>query len=142
VTLYLDTSAVVKLYASEPGSAETRREVAAASVVVSSLLTYVETRAALARKYDLGGIVAAAFETGRAEFEADWRIFVKMPPDSAIVRRAGDLAEQFRLRAYDAIHLATAERVFRDIQSEVRFACFDAALNRAASTLGLAPVTG
>jgi predicted nucleic acid-binding protein len=65
-----------------------------------------------------------------------------MPPDSGIVRRAGDLAEQFRLRAYDAIHLASAERIFRDTRSQVRFACFDAALNRAASTLGLMPVAG
>lgn len=140
--LYLDTSAVVKLYASEQGSAETRREVAEASQVVSSLLTYAETRAALARKYHSAEIVAAAFEGGKAEFDADWRIFVKMPADPAIVHRAADLAEQFRLRAYDAIHLATAERVFRDTHIQVRFACFDAALNRAASTLGLMPVPG
>jgi len=65
-----------------------------------------------------------------------------MMPDSGIVRRAADLAEQFRLRAYDAIHLATAERLFLDIRSHVQFACFDAALNRAASILGLMPVAG
>jgi uncharacterized protein len=63
-----------------------------------------------------------------------------MQPDSAIVRRAADLAEEFRLRAYDAIHLATAERLFHEIQSEVRFACFDTELNRAASLLGLTSV--
>jgi predicted nucleic acid-binding protein len=140
LTLYVDTSAVVKLYAAEPGSAETRREVGEASRVVSSLLTYVETRSALARKYHSGEIVATAFETGKADFEADWRIFIKIPPDAVIVRRAGDLAEQFRLRAYDAIHLASAEQIFRDTRSQVRFACFDAALNRAALTLGLIPV--
>jgi predicted nucleic acid-binding protein len=140
VILYADTSAVVKLYASEQGSAETRREVAAASQVVSSLLTYAETRSALARKFHSRESIAAAFERSKAEFEADWRIFVKMPADSAIVRRAGDLAEQFRLRAYDAIHLATAERVSHDTQSQMHFACFDGALNRAASTLGLIPL--
>jgi uncharacterized protein len=140
VTLYLDTSAVVKLYAVEQGNAEVRRLVAVASHVVSSLITYVETRSALARKYYSGEIVAASFEAGKAEFEADWRIFSKMPPDSAIVRRAGDLTEQFRLRAYNAIHLATVERVSLETRSQVRFACFDAALNRAASTLGLKPI--
>ena len=140
MTLYVDTSAVVKLYASETGSTETRREVAAASLVVSSLLTFVETRSALARKHHSGEIVAAALSTAKAEFEADWRIFTKIPADTAIVRRAGDLAEEFRLRGYDAIHLATAERLFRDTRSQVRFACFDGALNRAASTLGLIPV--
>jgi len=58
-------------------------------------------------------------------------------PSNPRSHRAGDLAEHFRLRAYDAIHLAIAERVFRETRSQVRFACFDAALNRAASTLGL-----
>ena len=140
MTIYLDTSAAVKLYALEQGSEETRREIAVNRPVVSSLLTYAETRAALARKYRSREIVATAFETGKAEFELDWRAFVKMPPDSAIVRRAADLAEEFRLRAYDAIHLATAERLFHEIQSEVRFACFDTALNRAASILGLTSV--
>jgi predicted nucleic acid-binding protein len=110
--------------------------------VVSSLLTYVETRSVLARKYHSGEIAAASFAAGQTAFEADWRIFTKVPPDSAIVRRAGDLAEQFRLRAYDAIHLANAERIFRETRSQVRFACFDVALNRTASTLGLMPVAG
>jgi uncharacterized protein len=138
VILYLDTSAVVKLYAIEPGGTKTHWLVSAASLVVSSLITYVETRSALARKYHSGEIVVAAFETAKAEFEADWRIFSKIAPDSAIVRRAGDLAEQFRLRAYDSVHLATAELVFLETRAELRFACFDAALNRAASSLGLA----
>jgi hypothetical protein len=42
VILYLDTSAAVKLYASEPGSAETRPAVAQAEQIASSLLGYVE----------------------------------------------------------------------------------------------------
>ena len=136
MTLYLDTSAVVKLYASEPGSVEIRREVASASPIVSSLLTYVETRSALARKYRSREIDALMLGTGKADFEADWRVFTKIASDAAIVRRAGDLAEQLRLRAYDSIHLATAERLSRDIRSQVGFACFDAALNQAASMLG------
>lgn len=73
MTLYLDTSAVVKLYAAEPGSAETRRLVATAGPTVTSLLTYVETRSALARKYHSGEIAAAAFKAGKTQFEADWR---------------------------------------------------------------------
>ncbi|MGO9348992.1 MAG: hypothetical protein ACLPZJ_21690 [Terriglobales bacterium] len=41
------------------------------------------------------------------------------------------------LRAYDAIHLATADRLYRETRSRVVFACSDGVLNRAASTLGL-----
>lgn len=140
--LYLDTSAAVKLYASELGSAETRRAVAEADQIASSLLAYAETRAALARKYRMRQIDAAGFDRSKSDFESDWKGFIKMPADPETVRRAGDLAEQFRLRAYDAIHLATAGRLHRETQSQVAFACFDGALNRAASTLGLILVAG
>ncbi len=135
--LYLDTSAAVKLYASESGSAETRRAVAQAEQIASSLLAYAETRAALARKYRMRQIDASGFERSKADFESDWRGFIKMPADPETVRRAGDFAEQFRLRAYDAIHLATADRLYRETRSLVVFACFDRVLNRAALTLGL-----
>lgn len=135
--LYLDTSAAVKLYASEPGSAEIRRVVAEADQIASSLVAYTETRAALARKHRIRQINAAALDRSKADFLSDWEGFIKMPVDPETVRRAGDLAEQFGLRAYDAIHLATADRLYRETRSRVAFACFDSALNRAASTLGL-----
>ncbi len=135
--LYIDTSAAVKLYTSEPGGTETRLAVAEADEIATSLLAYAETRAALARKYRMRQIDAAAFDWSKADFESDWEGFVKMPADPETVRRAGDLAERFRLSAYDAIHLATASRLYRETQSRVRFACFDVALNRAASMLGL-----
>jgi predicted nucleic acid-binding protein len=137
VIFYLDTSAVVKLYTSEPGSAETRRAVERADQIASSLLAYAETRAALARKFRMRQIGVAGFDRAKADFESDWKGFIKMPADPETVRRAGNLAGQFRLRAYDAIHLATAERLYSDTRSQIGFACFDAALNRAASTLGL-----
>lgn len=140
--LYLDTSAMVKLYASEPGSTETRRAVAEADEIASSVLAYAETRAALARKFRMRQIDAATFDRGKADFESDWAGFIKMPADPDSVRRAGDLAERFQLRAYDALHLATADRLYRETRSRLRFACFDAALNRAASTLGLTMAAG
>ena len=65
-----------------------------------------------------------------------------MAADPETVRRAGDLAERLEIRAYDAIHLASAERMYRETQSSVRFLCFDSALNRAASTLGLTLIAG
>jgi uncharacterized protein len=137
VTLYLDTSAIVKLYNAELGSAETRRAVADAEQVVCSLLAYSETRAALARKHRLGQIDAELFARSKAEFEFDWNGVFVMPIDSRALRGAADLAEQFDLRAFDAIHLEAASRLGRETASRVRFVCFDRALNRAASNLGL-----
>ncbi|MBV8357915.1 MAG: type II toxin-antitoxin system VapC family toxin [Deltaproteobacteria bacterium] len=140
MTLYLDTSAVVKLYAYEPGSPATRRAVAEADQIASSLITYTETRAALNRKYRSREIDVATFARSKAEFEADWQGFVIMPVDAQTIRSAGEFAEQFGLRAYDAVHLATANGFSRETGSQVRFMCFDSALNRAASTLGLTPI--
>ena len=135
--VYLDTSAFVKLFTSEPGRVETRQVVAAAQRLASSLVTYAETRAALARKHRMREISATAFERCKVDLERDWSTLYRFPPQAATVRRAGELAERLGLRAYDAIHLATAEQLQRDTGVSVSFACFDKALNRAAATLGL-----
>jgi hypothetical protein len=50
MTLYLDTSSLVKLYVAEPGSEAVHKLVDAATVVATSTVAYTETRAALARR--------------------------------------------------------------------------------------------
>lgn len=52
------------------------------------------------------------------------------------IHRAGELAEQYRLKAYDALHLATVDLMAVTLRSSVSFACFDDALNRAAAKMG------
>ena len=55
-----------------------------------------------------------------------------------MLRRAGDLAERFRLRGYDSVHLAAAESLLIGHGgSFLSFASFDHALNAAASAVGL-----
>ena len=139
--LYLDTSAVVKLYATEPGSMQTRRAVKRADQVASSLLAYVETRAAFARKKRMRQLGDAELERSKRAFELDWNGFVRLPADLETVRRAGDLAEQFQLRGYDALHLATADLLSRETGALISFLGFDTALNDAASKLGPRIVT-
>jgi hypothetical protein len=61
VTLYLDTSSLVKLWVEEAGSNDARDLVAQAAVVATSMVAYPETRAARARlrraasRVDCGG---------------------------------------------------------------------------------------
>ncbi len=140
--LYLDTSAIVKLYAAEPGRAETKRLVAAAQQVTSNVIAYVETRAALARKSRMQQMSEKEFSARKEEFDADWAGFLIVPADAHLVRIAGDLAERFALRAYDAVHLASADQLYRETRSPIWFACFDSALNAAASALGLKVAAG
>ena len=50
MTLYLDTSSLVKLYVDEPGSDAVHRLVGTATAVATSSIAYTETRAALTRR--------------------------------------------------------------------------------------------
>ena len=140
--LYLDTSAVVKLYAAEPGSAEIGQLIAEARQVASSLITYTETLAALARKYRMRQMKQSEFDTCKEEFEHHWSGFFKLPADVQLVRAAAELAERFGLRAYDSIHLASADRLHRETRAPIRFGCFDSALNTAAARLGMKSAPG
>jgi len=135
--LYRD-SALVKLYAKEAGTTEVQRAVANAEQIATSLIAYVETRSALARKYGLDQVDdAAALQRHKREFERDWAQLYRLPMDVTTGRRAAELAEQHRLRAYDAVHLATADLLQAAIRAPVAFACFDNALNEAALRLDL-----
>lgn len=138
--LYIDTSALVKLYAKEAGTTEVQRAVAKAEQIATSLIAYVETRSALARKYRLEQVDGAARRHKR-EFERDWTQLYRLPMDVITVRRAAELAEQHRLRAYDAVHLATADLLQATVRAPVAFACFDNALNEAALRLDLKLIT-
>ena len=140
--LYLDTSALVKLYAKEAGSAEVRQAVASAGQIATSLIAYVETRSALARKYRLDRVDGVALQRHKREFERDWAQLNRLPLDATTVRRAAELAEQHRLRAYDAVHLATADLLQAAVRAPIAFACFDNALNEAALRLGLKSIAG
>ncbi len=135
--LYLDTSALVKLYAEEPGSNVVRRAVAESDLIATSLMSYVEARSALARKGRGGEMARAALNRCRRELERDWARLHRLPVDEALVRKAGDLAEEHALRAFDALHLATADSLQGVLRAAVTFACFDGALNGAAEVHGL-----
>ncbi len=139
--LYLDTSALVKIYAEEAGSKIVRQAVVDANLIATSLLSYAETRSALARKGRGGTIRAADLKKCRQEFERDWVRLHRLPIDEALVRKAGDLCEEHALRAFDALHLASADSLQATLGSLVTFACFDGALNRAAEARGLEPLS-
>jgi uncharacterized protein len=143
VTLYLDTSSLVKLYVAEPGSDAVRELVEAATIVATSTIAYTETRAALGRRRRERALRPAAFASAKKTFEAEWPKYFAVEVTSALCRRAGDLAERYRLRAYDAVHLAAFAEIAREAGvGEMRFSSFDNALNRAARSLGRALTPG
>jgi predicted nucleic acid-binding protein len=137
LTVYLDTSSLVKLYVAEPGSDVVRKLVDAATVVATSSIAYTETRAALARRRRERVLRPAAFASAKKTFESEWSKYFTIEVTSALCRQAGEFAERYRLRAYDSVHLAAFAELAREAGvRETRFSSFDTALNRAARSLG------
>lgn len=103
---------------------------------VSSILAYPEGRAALARAHRLGRIDRNTYERSISEFDEIYAELTRLELDERLTRAAGEDAAAFGLRAYDAVHLATAVNLGEE--EEVVFVTWDHALTRAAEKAGLA----
>lgn len=136
--LYLDTSAIVKLYVDEEGSPLVRSAVEASSAVATSRIAYAETRAALAAAARQGRITAEERSAAAAAFRADWRSFSVVHVTQELVELAADLAEEKALRGLDAVHLASSVLLLQRTGQEVWFLSWDRHLNQAAAEMGLA----
>jgi predicted nucleic acid-binding protein len=137
VTLYLDTSSLVKLYLNEPDSDAITRLVDEAAVVVTSVLAYPEARATFARRVRERQLTAAESATVVRQLDDDWDRFVVIMFGDELARAAGRLAERHGVRGGDAVHLASFEELLgRCDDTDLRFSCADDRLVRAAEALG------
>lgn len=139
--LYLDTSALVKLFLDEQHSDLVRHWAEESALVVVSELTWTETCAALALKRRTGQITAAQIDVTLAELNKDWPRYQRMGTDAALFTEAGTLALRLDLRAYDSVQLASAWRAFGATGASLQFCSFDRCLNAAAQALGLPVIT-
>jgi uncharacterized protein len=137
VNLYLDTSALVKLYLDEDGSGAVRQAVPRATFAATSTVAHAEAHAALARRRREGTISSDAMQRHVAELNKDLTRFVTLDVTSPLARRAGELAEEHELRGFDAVHLATALEFAGALDEPIVFACFDHQLTAAAASEGL-----
>ena len=136
MTLYLDTSSAIKLYVLEAGSDVVHALVGDATVVATSAITYAETRAGLARLKREGALTTPKYAAAKREFEQQWPSFMTLDATDALCRAAGELAERYRLRGFDSVHLATFAEVARRAGfRDTRFSSFDDRLNQAGQRL-------
>lgn len=135
--LYLDTSALVKLYVEEEGSNTVRDAVGDASHVVTSRVAYPEARSALARRRVEGAYSRADLRRAVAALDRDFSALVIVELGAAVAKQAGELAERHGLRGFDAIHLASALECGRLLGTEPAFETFDSRQAKAARTEGL-----
>ncbi len=134
--VYLDTSALVKLFIDEPDTHRIARLLQDADAVFTHIITYAETRAALAKAVRMRRISDATHRDYKAALEVYWKNLDLIAPQMAHIRQAGEFAERYGLRGYDSVHLAAAAWLFEQSAS-LMFACFDHHLNKAASALGM-----
>lgn len=142
--LYLDTSALLKLFVEEDGSGRVRALAEGrlgADVLLVSRLGYTEASISLARMVHLGRISPADLPHHLVSLEDYWdQSIQEVELSEEILEEARQLAQRFPLRAYDAIHLASAREAKRMLRGmfdgELRFLAFDAALLKAAQAVG------
>lgn len=111
--LYLDSSALIKRYQDEQGTAalnaRLREEAKGLRSVFTSVLTYAEIHAALARRAREKLLSAEEAAVLRDGFDADWVLSIgPIELGTNVLGFVRDLVRGFPLRGADAIHLASA----------------------------------
>ena len=105
-----------------------------ADLVTVARIAYPEARAAFASAQRAGRISTPELHQVRVGLNRLWAQMQVVELDETLSLSAGDLAESFGLRGFDAVHLATAIAL-RDESLVV--ATWDADLNRATLEAGL-----
>ncbi len=136
---FLDTSAVVKRYVQETGTAWV--QALAAPMVRHSLfvvrITLAETVAAITRRERGGSITPHDAATAVADFQLDFaRQYRVVEVSPGLVAQAATLARRNGLRGYDAVQLAAVLEIHATDASMTLLSA-DAELNTAALAEGL-----
>lgn len=103
MTLSYDTSALVKLYVVESGSHEMKRYVEESEAVAVCRISWAEAHAAFSRRAREVSEDSELIENAKGALWNDWPHFMVMEITQGLVERAGEYADGFALRAYDAL---------------------------------------
>jgi predicted nucleic acid-binding protein len=129
VSLYVDSSALLKRYVDEPDSDAAESLLRSDSSLLTARHTVVEVRRNLARLLDEPDAAAM-----RSAFMQDLEDLSIVELDPATCESAAAIAEVTGARTLDALHLAAAQRIGG---AAVPFLTFDLRQAQAARSLGL-----
>lgn len=136
---FLDTSAVIKRYVKEIGTAWVQALTLPTAPHSHFLarITWVETISAVTRRERSGHLSPPGAAGALSDFQQDFgRQYIPVEISAALIGHAGSLARLHALRGYDAVQLAAALEVRAKIPSLILVSA-DAALNTAATAEGL-----
>lgn len=128
MTLYVDSSALLKRYVDERDSEVAVELMATDPVLATARLTEVEVRRNIARL--LNGDDAL---TAKQRFADDLDAFALIALDATTCNEAARIAEQTMCRSLDSLHIAAALRA----GTTTTFLTFDLRQAQAARTVGL-----
>lgn len=131
MTLYADTSALLKRYLDEPDSDRAEELLSSDPELVTGRHTIVEVRRNLVRL-----LPATTATAARLAFTDDLAAISIVEMDAATCELAATIAEQTGVRTLDAMHLGAARR----LGSALTFLTFDVRQAQAARALGFAVV--
>lgn len=134
MNVYFETSALIKVFLEEQGAEEARDLWDQADLITVTLIAYPEAGSALAAANRAGRISTVELGQVKRKLGRLWTQTQIVDFDQPIALSAGDVAEQYGLRGYDAVHLATA----MSLQDEsLVVATWDADLRKGAVDAGL-----
>ena len=138
--VYLDTSALVKLYVEEEGTERVvglTKDLDGVRAVILDV-TLLESRSAVRRREREGDIAAADAERILKQIEEDASLsFLVQPSTSAVIEEAARLIDEYLLETYDALQLAGCLVVRQGLPGPLTFVCADIRLCEAAALEGL-----
>ncbi len=135
--VYVETSALLSWLLGEPSGAEVGSVLAASDEILSSVLTFLETRRALIRAQTEKLLTESEVARFRGIVEIlgySWHLLGISPE---VRERASSPFPIEPIRSLDAIHLATA-LVFAQAFSDIRVLSFDRRITENLTPLGLA----
>ena len=128
MTLYVDTSALVRRYLHDRHRPLVLEAMATEEAWAASSLVRTEAQVALHR-----AAVSSRQQVGLwRELRDEWDAFWVVPLDERCMARAVEIGATYGVRIVDAVHLAAADR----LPSPVRFLTFDRRQIPAADALG------
>ncbi|MFZ4858845.1 MAG: type II toxin-antitoxin system VapC family toxin [Desulfuromonadaceae bacterium] len=134
--IYFDTSAWLKLYISEAGSAQAA-ELASAFQIVSSSIVLAESLSALKRRYTNRELSKAQFTRLVKQITADIATINTMPLNSQNLSKSEKIVLETPSGALDALHIAAA-LLFQDMtKSALKFVTADKRQAQSAEQVGL-----
>ncbi|MBI4310094.1 MAG: type II toxin-antitoxin system VapC family toxin [Candidatus Omnitrophica bacterium] len=131
--LYCDSSALIKLYLREDGSPYVIGLCEKAQEKVISAVGYAEVCSGIYRKGRSGDLTASSRHKAIRDLDRDWRAIIKVNLSDEVNQIAKRILSRNPLRAFDALHLASALYFQKKSASDICFLSFDERQKAAAS---------